>query len=213
MKRHLFCLILLAALVLAGCSPQTTAATSTLEPTPVWTVVFPTVVVPSSDLPPKSGDFTPYFPADEFPTPEITGMSFDGQGNPWITTVQSASRWDGKTWVPTALFDGLLVDVDPAGRVWVTSMDGSTLSAWVNGAWQVYGADQGWAAVENYVYIPVVPGMQADRDGNLWLATAQDVRRFDGKTWKIFSQKEMTLPDPEEFDSFPIFNLALDNTS
>ena len=41
-------------------------------------------------------------------------------------------------------------------------------------------------------------GIATDFDGNIWLATHFDVRRFDGQKWTIWTRKDLGMTSPDE---------------
>ncbi len=205
MKALIACLSLLL-LMAAGCAP----AVDPSLPTPTWTLAYPSPVPPGTGLPPAGGGFTPLANLGALDSASVAGLAFGPDGAAWVLLVDGALRWDGAEWQAAPLFDGLLVGLDARGWLWASPLDGRSLFAWDGAAWRVFGPPSGWSPVADFVLIPVPQGLQTDPDGSLWLSTAQDVRRFDGQTWRVFPQSDWGLPEAESFDFKPIITLALD---
>ena len=92
---------------------------------------------------------------------------------------------------------GELLGLGPQGRMWVLPKDGSTISAWDGQSWQDYGYRQGWLLAAQMEQSPLpTPALQIDPQGDLWLATAVDLRRFDGQYWHVITATESGISLP-----------------
>jgi hypothetical protein len=108
------------------------------------------------------------------------------------------------TW--TTLVDqipGKIINVDALGRIWAHNDDGTAVFVWVDGDWQ--DRSQGWAAPG---LLPLRSEIMLDDLNQVWLATSQDVRRFDGDGWTILTPADMGMPPPEIEEGFSTFNLS-----
>ena len=92
---------------------------------------------------------------------------------------------------------GNLLGLGPDGRMWDLSADGSYISAWDGQTWQDYGYHQGWILNAQIEQSPLpTPGFRVDPAGGLWLATAMDLRHFDGQTWQVMTATESGIALP-----------------
>jgi hypothetical protein len=64
------------------------------------------------------------------------------------------------------------------------------ISAWDEAAWTGYGPADGWTALYEEGYFRYAWGGLSDLQGGLWFATSQDVRRFDGLAWTVFTPQD-----------------------
>jgi Two component regulator propeller len=140
----------------------------------------------------------------------VVGAHEDKHGNLWFgTTAKGAARCDGKTlaWFSTA--DGLPSTVvtcfaeDRNGNLWmgthegVCRFDGQSITR--------FGSAEGQPAAESAEYDPLPAGeggVQADRDGNIWVNMIPGVFRFDGTGFVEFEVPYIK----EETSSYAIFN-------
>ncbi|NDJ36923.1 MAG: hypothetical protein GYB64_19910, partial [Chloroflexi bacterium] len=85
---------------------------------------------------------------------------------------------------------GTVIGVDDAGRVF--AFDGET--ALVDDG--VYGPAEGWAAPTRPGFT-VRPGLVADGEGSVWVATSEDVRAFDGDSWTVYTPESVGMRAPQ----------------
>ncbi len=87
----------------------------------------------------------------------------------------------------SARYWGRSLGVDPSGTAWALPLDGAMIAAWQDNTWRENGFSDGWVLSAELPKTPVsspqiVSGAGEDR----WLATARDVRRYDGRRWTIY---------------------------
>jgi hypothetical protein len=90
-----------------------------------------------------------------------------------------------------------ILGVDASGRIWQLRNNGAVIAAYTDGTWTEYSSMQGWTLAAQMETSPLpTPAFQYDSAGNLWLATAVDLRRFNGKSWVItpINVAGLTLP-------------------
>jgi len=84
-----------------------------------------------------------------------------------------------------------LLGIDAAGRAWLTPRNGSTVYSWDTVKTESYDSGKGWILNAAFFDAPLGGSRLVDgRAGEIWLATATDVRYFDGTRWRIFTQTE-----------------------
>ncbi|MBN2004513.1 MAG: hypothetical protein JXA21_14250 [Anaerolineae bacterium] len=164
------------------------AATSTPYPTPTPTLIPATPKPTSTPLPEPLSRVSS---VEDILPGNPTRIHTACDGTLWLAAKQSVAGLSDGSWaVRLSGFDGMVVGIDTAGRVWVVSKDYTEISAWDGGAWTVYGAEQGWLP---WLFAPAGQEWgQCDRAGQFWLA-AQDVRVFDGERWTIVTPEEMGM--------------------
>lgn len=87
----------------------------------------------------------------------------------------------------SARYWGRSLGLDPSGAAWALPPDGAVIAAWLDNTWREYGRADGWVLPANLPETPVSsPQIVSGAEGSLWLATASDVRRFDGRRWFIY---------------------------
>lgn len=99
-----------------------------------------------------------------------------------------------------------LVGVDASRRAWIFGETGDTIYVQDTGG-ELIPADIGW--------LPILDpralqgrGVVSDSQGNVWLATGQDVRVFDGAQWTVFTRETMGMPPAEWEDLLTEFTLT-----
>lgn len=94
-------------------------------------------------------------------------------------------------------FWDFVVGPDDEGRIWVIDRGREQISAWDGVQWVHYGAKEGWYwfAVQKGQAL-AQSGLRRDALGGYWLVTAQDVRRFDGRRWRVYPLGEVGLTEP-----------------
>jgi len=84
-----------------------------------------------------------------------------------------------------------LLGVDAAGTAWLTPANGSQIYAWDGQDSTAYKFSQGWILNASFFDAPLGGSRLVDgKPGQVWLTTASDVRVFDGKRWRIFTESE-----------------------
>ena len=128
----------------------------------------------------------------------ITGLYAADDGAVWLVSDQGFARLEDGNW-DTQLHElaGQLVWVDENGRVWAVKEDASEISRWEAGEWSAYGETEGWEPLVDW--FAQVGRSEMDSRGNLWLPTSQDVRVFNGDSWRIYGAEDMDMP-PSEFE-------------
>jgi hypothetical protein len=97
---------------------------------------------------------------------------------------------------------GYPVGIDVTGRTWVVKPDGSAIQRSEPFIWQVAEYDDTiiweyftWVPVSSETGKPVKFGLLTGSRGDLWLATENDVRSFNG-AWNIHDALVMGMPAP-----------------
>lgn len=84
-----------------------------------------------------------------------------------------------------------LLGIDASGRAWLTPRNGSAIYSWDTLETRNFDSGDGWILNAAFFDPPLGGSQLVDgRAGEVWLATATDVRRFDGTRWRIFTQTE-----------------------
>ena len=117
---------------------------------------------------------------------------------------------DGRTWSQAAYPEAIVIGVDATGFIWMLRDGGDAIYATDGQSDRAYGPESGWTPVEDYrelagngvVDDPLTPG-------DIWLATEQDIRRFDGARWTLFTRDDMSMAAPETEDMFPEYVVAV----
>lgn len=208
--------LLLFALFLGGCAPISNAAsmerptrtptavpftatpTATITPTPTATVAPAPTFTPApsrTPLPPSTGPFKLVRGFDDQLIPGLlTALTPAGEGRFWLSGPNDAVLLDPNTGEAARLrFTTALLGIDPNGRAWELAENGSYVSAWDGSTWTDYAEGLGWTPAS----VPDSPlEFKADAGGNTWLLTAADLRRFDGRRWRVFTATEMGVVLP-----------------
>jgi hypothetical protein len=129
----------------------------------------------------------------------LTDVFVAGDGALWLASDRGVARiLANERRVYLARFWDFVVGPDDEGRIWVIDKGREQISAWDGVEWEHYGVAQGWYwfAVDKGQAL-AQPGLQRDALGGYWLQTAQDVRRFDGRRWRVYRQDEIGLASPD----------------
>lgn len=101
-----------------------------------------------------------------------------------------------------------VINVDDQNTIWYIEAGDDHLYAWDgHNTPQTFGVEQGWTPVTEpgtLIGQPII----ATGATELWLATGQDVRRFDGQTWTVFSRELMLMAPSDNEDFGQVFALA-----
>ncbi len=125
----------------------------------------------------------------------VTGLQIAPDGSLLLLSESGYSNFKNGIW--TGYFTeeiGPLVGIDPSGRAWATARDGSLIAVWDNDRWIPYGENEGWSPLQSGRGNPVASGIVGGPDGDLWVATDSDVRRFYGDRWQVFTSEAMEMP-------------------
>lgn len=103
--------------------------------------------------------------------------------------------------------DATLVGVDNNNVMWFFQETGEAIYAWDGVSTERrFGLESGWVPVDEYEQL-AGSGLVQDGNGHLWLATSQDVRRFDGAQWTVYTREMLGMPSPELEGLFTRFTL------
>ena len=225
MRRAAFLFLMIFAFLLAACQPlyptagmerptrtptltptltrtprptATLTPTATITPTPTHTVAPADTLTPAptfTPLPPSTGPFTLVrgFDAQLFPGLLTTLTPLSG-GRFWLSGPNDAVQFDPASGQAARVrFAAPPLGVDSAGRAWELDATGSYVSALDGADWSAYAEGLGWTPL----LPPAAPlKFQSAADGAVWLATAADLRRFDGSRWRVFTPFEMGIELP-----------------
>jgi ligand-binding sensor domain-containing protein len=192
--------LLLAVIALGACRPGVPSAI----PTPA--VTTPRLTHTSTAPPPSTPTSRPEPPVLEGPfrlvapvPPEaiadlMAEIRLDlSTGAVRLLSAISLTEMAGFGWeTVVADFPGVPAGIDDRGRVWVILQAGDGIAVWDDEAWRLFAAESGWSPLAE------ARGMlTVDAAGGMWLATGEDVRRFDGETWSVFPPEAMGM-DPAD---------------
>lgn len=213
----LFSLIIVALMLLAGCKPgnieeSTELPTGTPSSSPTETHLPPPLITESATpirVNITSGPFKMVIPLAEIVTGSVESLSSTSDGSIWLITHKEVVRiLENDLDVYLDYYAGQFVGADSKGRVWIVSEDTSQISAWNGNTWKTYGADSGWIPLDTDLFWEVYPGL-SEFQGNLWLATSQDTRSFDGEKWAVFTRQNMGMVPPLYEDLMPRFTVKV----
>ena len=133
-------------------------------------------------------------------------------GEIWLLSEHGFSRYQNGDWEGYLTdFMGRVLGQDRRGWFWVAAEDGSQIAAWNWTTWQVFTSTLGWTPpVGESFGVTVKPPLVEDNGGGLWVTTSQDVRRFDGATWKVYTHTDLQMPAPQEPDFSLEYTLLAD---
>ena len=87
-----------------------------------------------------------------------------------------------------------LLGIDASGRAWLTPANGATITSWNGVQVNAYDSMDGWLLNARFFDVPLGGSRLVNgRAGEVWLATATDLRYFDGERWRIFGATESGL--------------------
>lgn len=192
-------------ILLAGCITPTVIA-PTLPPAPTATTA-PTAAPPEATrtpIPPSPtpvlqlGPFRLVASAETLLPGLLNGLYLPADGALWLSSDRGVARiFANERQVYLTRFWDQVVGADDTGQIWVISASGGQISSWDGFSWLHYGAEEGWLPLaEHPLRDRVQPGLFTDSNGRLWLLTAWDVRRFDGKRWVVSTPSTTGLPLP-----------------
>lgn len=119
------------------------------------------------------------------PNPDVNDILFDRQGRVWTGHSEGLSVFNGQTWQtftpdnsPLAANDINSLALDGQGRVWMASFWSTVLTVFDGDTWTVfqpedYGAKSAFSTAV----------VEADFQGDIWVATSEGLARFDGAQW------------------------------
>jgi hypothetical protein len=194
-------------------------------PTPTSVLVLPSVTHTDPPPPPTYTD-TPE-PPTHTPTPEVGGpfrrfplpagfphetltiLQASPDGRLFLRSGQTILVLAYEVWsIYLSDFSGTLVGLDSLGRAWVVDDSGSEIAAWDGNEWTTYGEAEGWALLEDYGDGRTETAIVSDDSDRVWLGTGQDVRKFDGSGWRIFTPENMGLSPRGEGGLLATFMVA-----
>jgi len=185
---------------------QPAAATPADTPAPV--------VLPMVSVEETVGPFKQVSKEEAMIAGRVISLQAGAEGSFVLLSESGYSRYQDGVWSGYFTEEvGALVGIDPAGRAWAAARDGSQIAVWEDDAWRSFGSAEGWSPLGEALGNPVEPGITIGPDGNLWLATAYDVRRFDGARWQVFTSETMEMPPAQSLDLIGSFTLALASQS
>ncbi len=179
---------------------------------PAATEATPAVEPQGTPLPPLEGDIFIGVAALGADVPgNVVSLRFTPDGTLWLLTDQAVARLAGDTWeLYLPEYDGQLVGLDDFYRVWVAAADGASMEAWNGEAWDTYGTGEGWSPVTPGPSGELVrPGLAADEAGRIWVATANDVRAFDGEQWQVYDREALDMEEAAGGEVNAVFTVAV----
>ncbi len=204
-------LLLAAAIVLAACTAQPTAA-PTLAAQPAPTVIPATATLPAP---------TPtFYPVTSF-TPEevalneadwsrvsgpegdewVSALAVDGYGNTWFASDKGVWRYDGSAWRIYTTDDGL-----PTNDAWGLTLTASDapVAGLCGGVFRLVG--ESWESVDEQAPTSTAStcfqALAAAEDGSIWMGMVNNnfgaglgpgVLRFNGFAWLSYTDSETTI--------------------
>jgi hypothetical protein len=92
--------------------------------------------------------------------------------------------------------------------MWMIEESGEAIYAWDGGNnHRTFGLEEGWTPVVDYES-PTGHDLLRDENDHLWLVTNQDVRRFDGERWTVYTRQDLGMAPPVADELFQQFKLA-----
>jgi streptogramin lyase len=145
------------------------------------------------------GDKWVFLAEDDYPAPYMGGVLVAPDGSLWTTAYQTLSRYKDGTWeifpIPDA--DATTrtgIAFDASGSVWIM------MSTCPDYCFVLKKCDG-----NNWIDVPLwttemrgqnPPQMLFTPDGALWVVgNKDDIGRYDGKNWKIYSEADLWLPE------------------
>ena len=123
-----------------------------------------------------------------------------------ITRTEYMTYRDGQWETQSMNEEQTLVGVDADGRAWIFGATGDTIYH-RDAEGEPVPADAGWMPITD-PHALQGRGVVSDAQGQVWLATEQDVRVFDGERWTIFTREAMGMPPAEWEDLLTEFTLT-----
>ena len=189
-------------LIIVASYTPTAGAESTSESLPASTPTPQPTYTQTPTPTPESvaiGPFVPLEYSNVQPMGEIYDLRVSPDGTLWLITSQGLSSFADDKWTIHPNHGEIILGFDTLGRAWVTTKDGEAISAWDGEDWQIYDLETGWTPAgpvwRAAPYATVSEEIITDQRGWVWLATQQDVRRFDGEQWRIY--------DPDDAGYYP----------
>ncbi len=182
-------------------------ATQTITPIQLTSTPLPPTPTPVQDL----QEFQLISAIDAIIPGVILGMDVTDDGSIWLASDRGLVRLkEGVRNVDLTRFWDIVVGADNFGRYWVISRNGSRISAWDGTSWTQFDDHDGWVSLKSHPVFPQVQsGFQTDTSGNIWLATAWDIRRYDGRQWIVYPPDIMELPLPWRKTQYTSFSLLV----
>lgn len=113
-------------------------------------------------------------------------ITMTGDGTMWFATSEGVSSFDGTNWFTYTAEDGLGsdfindIEADPLGGVWVATQYGG-LSYFNGEYWETFSKKTVGFQIDSVKVISVT------KDNVLWGGTEEEVFRYDGSDWTVFS--------------------------
>ncbi|MBN2045642.1 MAG: hypothetical protein JW757_11520 [Anaerolineales bacterium] len=104
----------------------------------------------------------------------------------------------------------LLIGFDEDGLAYLINQNDGMIHR-MDTDWNNQVLQENWLPIEEPVILQGT-GVTTDWEGNLWLATQFDVRRFDGQQWAIWTRDQLGMDTPEEIPPSPIKIFAFNQT-
>jgi hypothetical protein len=123
-----------------------------------------------------------------------------------MTSVGYATYRDGQWDTQLVDEEQTLVGMDADGRAWLLDETGDAIYA-KDAEGKLVPANAGWTPVSDPSALQG-QGVVSDSQGNVWLATEQDVRVFDEEQWTIHTREAIGMPPAEWEDLLPGFTLT-----
>jgi len=195
-------------------SPKTRTLPPDRLPTPTPTrLTPPSSAIPFSATPllSSSGPFQPVISLGSIGIGIIQDLYIPDAQTAYLAGTFGMVRINLQTnQVSIARFFDSVLGVDPSGHAWVLPPKGETISSWDGTTWNHYGYRQGWIRSAQLSTTPGVrPQLLSDNQGNIWMATSLDIRRFDGKRWRVFNAAETGILLPYRAGIETVFSLAI----
>lgn len=107
-------------------------------------------------------------------------------------------------------FRNIFLGVDNEQGIWYLTETSNSIFRWDGKKAVEFGKNQGWILPAKF-HKPLIPVNNAPlliAGDNIWLATSNDVRLFNGKTWRVFTATEIGIKLPFKVGVEPNFILA-----
>jgi ligand-binding sensor domain-containing protein len=128
----------------------------------------------------------------------VNRMLVANDGSLWLASPYAVGRYEpeSKKFSPVNLRDPV-IGLTKDGKAWILPKSGSPLQAWDGQNFTNYDQTNNWLVTQGYgAPSPLDPELSYDFEKNLWITTADDVRRLRGTQWQIFVPQQMGIGLP-----------------
>jgi hypothetical protein len=172
---------------------------------PIEEIPQPTTTPSPTATPIVYGPISAVLPVSQIMDGDFYDLHFIPGEGLWLLTNTGAARFKNDTWEIMLQFtEGIPAGMDASGRVWVLQPDLSAMHYWQDDVWNLDTI--GWKPITGY-YAPPQQELRSDAAGNLWYATPQDIRYFDGVRWTVLPPEQIKMSAFDDEDIIRRFSI------